>query len=295
MLSRRVQGSRSGDLRHGTPRPQARVWCVITLACVTAALAPRAGLAQELSTQPTLNKYCPVMTDEEADPNITTVYKGRTIAFCCDNCLAKFKANPERYFDRLASSGASDEQQPAGKAVEEHDVDIHDHERGTEEISTYVEDDDHGHDHEAGNIRPPLLARVHPVLVHFPVAGIPLALFGLLASLLTRKPAFAAADVPPLLLAALAAIAAVITGNLAHDTMRFSSSLHDYVHWHQYAGTTVMILTLMLGVLRLWRWNRLTGRWLWVYGSGLLLAVLLVSLTGYLGGSLVFGPDHLAW
>ncbi len=138
-------------------------------------------------------------------------------------------------------------------------------------------------------------ARVHPVLVHFPVAGIPLALLGLLASLLSRKQVFAAADVPPLLLAALAAVAAVISGNIAHDTMRLSSSLHDYVRWHQYAGTTVMILALVLGVMRIWRWNRLTGPWLWVYGGGLLLAALLAGLTGYLGGSLVFGPEHLAW
>ncbi|MBN2561831.1 MAG: DUF2231 domain-containing protein [Phycisphaerae bacterium] len=251
--------------------------------------------AQDAPSQPALNRYCPVMTEEEADPNITTVYKGRTIAFCCDNCLAKFKANREQYSDRLASLGTSGEQPPAGGTLEEHAADTHDgYEHGADETSTSVDDGD-GQDHETGENRPPLLARVHPVLVHFPVAGIPLALLGLVVAILSRKPAFAAADMPPLLLAALASIAAVITGNIAHDTLRFSSSLHDYVQWHQYAGTTVMILVLLLSVLRVWRWNRLTGRWLWGYGSGLLLASVMVGLTGYLGGSLVFGPDHLAW
>lgn len=275
-------------------RSQPRLFRLLGIVCFVALCGSLPLSAQDAQTRPTLNRYCPVMTEEEADPNITTVYKGRTIAFCCDNCLAKFKANPVRYFDRLASSGTSGEQPPTGETLENHAADTHDHEHGTEEASTSVGDDD-GHDHGAGDNRPPLLARVHPVLVHFPVAGIPLALLGLVVAIVSRKPAFAAADVPPLLLAALAAVAAVITGNIAHDTMRFSSSLHEYVQWHQYAGTTVMILVLVLSVMRVWRWNRLTGRWLWVYGSGLLLASLLVGLTGYLGGSLVFGPDHLAW
>ncbi len=282
---------------HRTRRSAPRFIRLLGALCVVALCSAVPLTAQDAQTRPGLNKYCLVMTLEEADPNITTVYKGRTIAFCCDNCLAKFKANPEQYFDRLASLGAGDEQPPAAGTQEEHDAaDAHGHEHGERDVSADGEDrEDTGREQEGGAERPPLLARVHPVLVHFPVAGIPLALLGLLASLVSRKQAFAAADAPPLVLAALAAIAAVITGNIAHDTMRFSSSLHEYVEWHQCAGTTVMILALMLSVLRVWRWNRLAGPWLWVYGCGLLLASLLVGLTGYLGGSLVFGPDHLAW
>jgi len=41
----------------------------------------------------------------------------------------------------------------------------------------------------------------------------------------------------------------------------------------------------------------LTGgwRWRWGCGGGLLLTSALLGLTGYLGGSLVFGPDRMAW
>ncbi len=261
-------------------------------ACMLSLAAPLS--AQEAGSQPGLNKFCPVMPEEEADPQIITVYEGRTIAFCCDNCLAKFKANPERYLDRLPSWVARAAQPPEEHVPAIQPADAHEHGHGAEEIAPNA-DGAGGHEHEADGGRPPLLARVHPVLVHFPVAGIPLAVLGLLIYLISGKAVFAAADVPPLLLAALASIGAVITGNLAHDTLRFSSSLHEYVQWHQYAGATVMILVLALVVLRIWRWNRLTGCWLWLYGCGLLLAAILVGLTGYLGGSLVFGPDHLAW
>ncbi len=50
---------------------------------------------------PAINKRCPVMTEEEVDPKITASYQGRTVAFCCDRCRAKFKADPEKYAGRL--------------------------------------------------------------------------------------------------------------------------------------------------------------------------------------------------
>ncbi|MHC4180579.1 MAG: DUF2231 domain-containing protein, partial [Planctomycetota bacterium] len=71
--------------------------------------------------------------------------------------------------------------------------------------------------------------------------------------------------------------------------------LHGIAEQHQFVATTCMVLIVCLSVFRLWRWNRLTGRWRWVYGAGLVVAFGLIGITGYLGGSLVFGPDHLQW
>ncbi len=239
------------------------------------------------STAPVLNRFCPVMPEEEADPAMTLVYKGRTIAFCCDTCLGKFRNNPERYVARLASLGTM----PASGA--------HDEDEGHDDAEAHDEDGEHdeaagplAHEHDEDN-RPPLLARIHPVLIHFPLAGLPMAWIAWLAGLRSGREAWRMADVVPLSIAALASVAAVITGNIAHDSMRFGASLHDYVHWHQYAGTTLMVLTLLLAGLRIWRWTRLEGRWMMAYGAGLTVACLLSVVTGYLGGSLVFGPDHL--
>lgn len=43
-----------------------------------------------------INTTCP-MKGEAAKPNITSVYKGKTVAFCCNNCKGNFDANPEKY------------------------------------------------------------------------------------------------------------------------------------------------------------------------------------------------------
>ena len=277
----------------------------------------------EGTTRP-INARCPVMPDENVDPSITTIYQGRTVAFCCDRCLAKFKANPEQYASRLATLGNAEHAPQPGQSAsattrgEEHGraggkADQHEHSdahaepakgehgggddvKGQASQSPTVD----GHDHEhgkakAGEERPPLLGRLHPIIIHFPVAGVPLALLCLALWILTGQRVFSGADVPPLIAAALASIAAVVTGNIAHDSMRFSASLHDIVHRHQLAGTSLMVLLLCVSAFRLWRWGRLTGRWLWVYVGCLAAASLLVGLTGHLGGSLVFGPDHLRW
>jgi uncharacterized membrane protein/YHS domain-containing protein len=214
-----------------------------------------------------------VLTEEEADPKITTSYQGKTVAFCCKRCRAKFKADPEKYISGLpqfADATASSAPEVAGTQAGPRGAEV-----------------------EAEDASIPLPGRLHPAIVHFPLAGIPIAFLGVLIWTWTGRPAFAKADVPPLVVGTLAAVAAVLTGNIAHDSMRFSPSMHTIVEQHQTLSTSIMVLTLVLTALRIWRWNHLTGRWRWVYGGGLLVTSAMLGLTGYLGGSLVFGPDHL--
>ncbi len=48
------------------------------------------------------NKMCAVEQAEKVDPNGKTyVYNGKTIGFCCDDCVDKFKANPEKYMANI--------------------------------------------------------------------------------------------------------------------------------------------------------------------------------------------------
>jgi N-acetylneuraminic acid mutarotase/YHS domain-containing protein len=43
-------------------------------------------------------KFCPVMTGEEIDKDSTVLdYKGKKVALCCDNCVAKFEKDPDNY------------------------------------------------------------------------------------------------------------------------------------------------------------------------------------------------------
>lgn len=57
--------------------------------------------------QAELNTVCPV-SREEADPEITYEYKGKTYALCCNNCLKKFKKDPEKYISKLNEDEKSD-------------------------------------------------------------------------------------------------------------------------------------------------------------------------------------------
>ncbi len=92
----------------------------LLLLAVFVCLGP-AGLAAPpeapaVSEQP-INEFCPVMTEERADPSITTTYQGQIIAFCCQRCRRKFEANPERYAAPLTAfrKGAGGSMPGAGR------------------------------------------------------------------------------------------------------------------------------------------------------------------------------------
>ena len=276
-------------MNHGLMTPAPRSLLFLAMGFLAASLSVTALGQPSAASQPVaapINKMCPVLQDQAADPAITTVYKGRTIAFCCSRCRRKFEADPEAYVAHLAAFTPPGSQ-PGPAETEEPDH--HEHEPGEAVSHT-------GHSHAGSDEEPvPLFARMHPVIVHFPVAGVPLALLAFLTWLATGKQKFAAADVPPLFVAALAAVLAFFSGHLAADHTRFSASMHEIVERHEFAGTTLMIVVLCLTVFRIWRWNRLTGRWRWIYAGGLFVAVGVAVITGYLGGSLVFGPDHFSF
>ena len=67
---------------------------------------PAATTKPAASTQPTasatpVNKKCPV-TGEDVNPKGKTVqYKGKTVGFCCDDCIEMFNKNPDKYADKI--------------------------------------------------------------------------------------------------------------------------------------------------------------------------------------------------
>lgn len=63
--------------------------------------APPAQPASPDPQRPQAQKYCPVMTSEEIDPQTSprVVYQGVTIYLCCDQCVSKFRRDPKAYLD----------------------------------------------------------------------------------------------------------------------------------------------------------------------------------------------------
>ena len=60
-----------------------------------------------ISTEPSdktskgpINTKCP-FTNKAVNPRATFVYQGKTIAFCCNNCLGKFKRNPKAHIAKV--------------------------------------------------------------------------------------------------------------------------------------------------------------------------------------------------
>lgn len=48
-----------------------------------------------------VNKVCPIEPDNTIDPKVTTKYKGKTVGFCCADCIKEFQKDPEKYMAKL--------------------------------------------------------------------------------------------------------------------------------------------------------------------------------------------------
>ena len=139
------------------------------------------------------------------------------------------------------------------------------------------------------------VAHIHPMLVHFPLALLPVGLLFQLVALLRTGSPFdrscpSAAGLALLLLAAVAAVLAALFGDLALDKAVEAGFSADRLETHEELGITSAVL---VGVLALWNgwWFLRAGRskglgWFsWVAG----LAVLVVVLTAaWFGGELVY-------
>ena len=119
------------------------------------------------------------------------------------------------------------------------------------------------------------LGRLHPVIVHFPIAFFPAALFTAVVG--RRRPAFAA-PVPALL--------GWFDGgfDLKNDDWMLQS--------HRWLGTGIGVGALGLG---LWSWRRPDANRSFGMIIGLTLISTAIVIQGWFGGALVHGIDHMNW
>ena len=133
---------------------------------------------------------------------------------------------------------------------------------------------------------------LHPAVVHFPIA---LTLVALLLEVLARSRRLRALEAGALaltVLAAVAAVVAVLTGNAAHDAAVIPPDARGLVHTHEEIGEFAMWWLLGVAAVRsllAWR-GWFTGWRPWAYLVLVTVAACLVGYNGYLGGRMVF--DH---
>lgn len=130
------------------------------------------------------------------------------------------------------------------------------------------------------------LGRLHPIIVHFPIAFFPAALFTAIVG--RRRPAFAA---PVQFLVVAGGIIAPIAAVLGWlDAIGTDPS--PLLTVHRWLGTAIGVSALALAVwaARAPERDRSTGM---IVGLSVMTVAIVVQ--GWFGGALVHGIDHLNW
>lgn len=72
----------------------------LALGLVLFAVAPAASVDPP-KPKPAEQKFCPVMTKDEIDPEHSEyeTYKGVKVYLCCDTCVSKYRRDPAAYLD----------------------------------------------------------------------------------------------------------------------------------------------------------------------------------------------------
>ena len=132
------------------------------------------------------------------------------------------------------------------------------------------------------------LGRFHPIIVHFPIAFFPAALFTAVVG--RRRPAFSA---PVQFLVVAGGIIAPISALLGWFNGGWTLWDTDpLLAVHRWLGTGIGVGGLLLAI---WAWKRPWED----RGAGMILALTLMTIAiaaqGWFGGALVHGAEHLNW
>lgn len=135
------------------------------------------------------------------------------------------------------------------------------------------------------------LGKFHPLVVHFPIALILSAALAEIIFMRNRREIFRAAARFCLWVGAIGALGAAILGwfyagfSLGEDDTLLSA--------HRWNGTFIAILALLALSVGEHDWR--SGGRAGVFRLLLFAAAVLVAANGYLGGAMVYGPDHLSY
>ncbi len=263
--------------------------------------SPAAVQVQEASPAIT-NEWCPVLTDEPVDPDVSTAYGGRTVFLCCRKCLQQFEADPQAYVANFPAGFFDGEPQDAhgGGPGDGHDEE---HGHGDEAETTPVTSPELSeHDHAghasggssgvAGLIQ--RIGRLHPMVVHFPIALLLASALAELLSVRKRSASFAFAARFCLWTGTLGAIIAAALGwadalGVEDSYSGFPATLLGY---HRWAGTLTAGVALLALIVCEHACKHDDPSWRRMHRGALFLAALLVTVTGHLGASLIFGWDY---
>lgn len=134
-----------------------------------------------------------------------------------------------------------------------------------------------------------LLGRFHPLLVHFPIGLLVVALFMELSTLRGRRKGLREGTYWVVYLGTIFAVLSALFGWLLRTQEDYTGELVDN---HQYTGIATVVLALLTTLLlRLTIKGKLSD--FRAYRGGLTATVILLTIAGHLGASLTHGEDYL--
>ncbi len=133
-----------------------------------------------------------------------------------------------------------------------------------------------------------LIARFHPLVLHFPIVAILLVALLELGDYIKLVRLNNGVRGILILVAAFTAIIAILTGFLLYQSGGYSGEL---VSWHFYGGVGSGILTLITAIAFLYFY--MNKKFRKHYLACVVITVVAVSVTSHLGGSLTHGEDFL--
>jgi uncharacterized membrane protein len=135
-----------------------------------------------------------------------------------------------------------------------------------------------------------LIGRLHPLLIHFPIALVLAAGGAEAAATFTTNDRWRIVALHNVRIAAAFAIPAAFAGwRLAFDS---GSDAPALLEWHRWLGTLAAAATLA-AALATAPIRRRPAAAQWIYRIALLTAAALVAVAGHLGGALAWGPGFL--
>ncbi|MCY3763815.1 MAG: DUF2231 domain-containing protein [Gemmatimonadetes bacterium] len=134
----------------------------------------------------------------------------------------------------------------------------------------------------------------HPFIVHFPLALLTVGFFCDAAGILFRRDHLLHTGYLLLVLGAVSAIAASLTGNAAEETAARIPGIAAELERHESISTAATWLAIVLVLLRthLILKRKFTGTVRFAYLAGAAATAVLIALSGYTGGRMTYeyGP-----
>ena len=132
------------------------------------------------------------------------------------------------------------------------------------------------------------MIKLHPAIVHFPIALISIAALFAVISLFTKKEFFKEVAFWNLLLGVIGGIVAVLTGLIEEQNLTHNDEIHQVMVKHKFNGFGILILSF---ALLTWIWvrkNRIGRSEYTAWVLFLVICTAAVFYQGFLGGKMVF-------